>query len=261
MADFLAITETPGALLNAEQIGRMALRYSLAAELAAGHRVLEVACGAGIGLGLLVDAADALTACDYSLAGLALAQRTAGARIPLAAADAHELPYARAAFDLILSFEAIYYLAQPGAFLRECRRLLTVDGRLLLSTSNPNWPHFVPGALSVHYPEAPELADMLHEAGFADVLLYGSLPIDQTRAPLDAWRARARRYALRVGFLQRDHRLTRLLKRASYGALTPLPPMLPTSARISAPFAELTPLPTDQRDRRHRVLFAVARSA
>ena len=261
MADFLAITETPGALLNAEQMGRMALRYSLAAELAAGRRVLEVACGAGIGLGLLLNAAGALTACDYSLAGLSLAQQASGVRVPLAAADAHNLPYASAAFDLILSFEAIYYLAQPGAFLRECRRLLAMNGRLLLSTSNADWPYFAPGALSVSYPDATELAGLLHAAGFVEVLLYGSLPVDQTLSPLGAWRARARRYALRASFLQRDHRLTQLLKRASYGALTPLPPMLPATARISAPFAELTPLPADQRDRRHRVLFAVARSA
>ena len=48
MNDFLSITETPGALLNAEQMGRMTLRYSLAAELAAGRRVLEVSCGAGV---------------------------------------------------------------------------------------------------------------------------------------------------------------------------------------------------------------------
>lgn len=50
----LTITETPGALLNQEQMGRMALRYSLAADLGAGRRVLDASCGAGSGLGLLV---------------------------------------------------------------------------------------------------------------------------------------------------------------------------------------------------------------
>ena len=38
-ADYLSITETPGTLLNREQLGRMVLRYSLAAELGTRRRV------------------------------------------------------------------------------------------------------------------------------------------------------------------------------------------------------------------------------
>ncbi|MFO7630990.1 MAG: class I SAM-dependent methyltransferase [Caldilinea sp.] len=257
MADFLSITETPGALLNAEQLGRMALRYSLAAELAVARRVLEVACGAGIGLGLLMNGAQSLAACDYSTAGLMLTQQAIGAHVTLAAADAQHLPYTSGAFDLILSFEAIYYLPQPTAFLRECQRLLAADGRLLLSTSNPEWPFFAPGPLSVHYPTAPELAALLRNAGFATVRLYGSLPVDQAVTPAGAIRAWMRRHALRVAFLRRDTLLTRALKYASYGALTPLPALLPAAMRVAAPFAQLTPIDTARPDRRHRVIFAI----
>ncbi len=258
MSDFLSITETPGALLNDEQLGRMALRYSLAAEMAAGRRVLEVSCGAGVGLGLLFDVAHSLTACDYSTAVLVVAQQAVGARAALCAADAQRLPYIDNAFDLILSFEAIYYLPQPASFLRECRRLLTPGGCLLLSTSNPQWPYFAPGALTVHYPTAPELTRWLHDAGFTKVELFGSLPVDQTVSRIGAMRAQVRRYVLRSGFFRHDNMLTRTLKRLSYGALTPLPALLPASLRVDAPFAQLTPLPPDQPDRRHRVLFALA---
>jgi SAM-dependent methyltransferase len=257
MADFLTITETPGALLNAEQLGRMVLRYSLATDLGAGRRVLDASCGAGSGLGLLVDAAHTLVGSDYSTAALTLAQQASAGRIALAAADAQHLPYAAGAFDLILSFEAIYYLPRPVAFLRECRRVLDVGGRLLLSTSNPDWPYFAPGALSVRYPTAPELATWLTAAGFAAIQIFGSLPVDAAASGLGAVRAQARQRLLRIGFLRRDNRLTRALKRLSYGALTPLPAMLPASAALPTPWAELTPIAADRPDRRHRVIFAV----
>ena len=258
MSDFLSITETPGALLNDEQLGRMALRYSLAAEMAVGRRVLEVSCGAGIGFGLLLDAAQSLTACDFSTSVLVLAQNAVSSQVALSAADAQHLPYAANAFDLILSFEAIYYLPQPDVFLRECHRLLSRDGHLLLSTSNPDWPYFAPGALSVHYPSAPKLARLLHDAGFATIEFYGSLPVDQTVSHIGAVRAQVRRYVLRAGVFRHDNVLTRALKRLSYGALTPLPALLPASLRVDAPFAQLTPLLPDQPDRRHRVIFALA---
>lgn len=258
MTDFLSITETPGALLTREQLGRMALRYSLAAKMAAGRRVLEVACGAGIGLGLLVGVARSLAACDYSTSALTLAHRSVGKQVMLTAADAQRLPYATGVFDLILCFEAIYYLPHPAAFLSECRRLLSAGGRLLLSTSNPDWPFFVPGALSVHYPSVPELARLLQEAGFQNIALYGSLPVERSRSPLETARARLRRLLLRASLFRRDHVLTRTLKRLGYGPLTPLPPLLPVSLRVAEPLCELTPLRTDCPDPRHRVLFALA---
>lgn len=255
--DFLTITETPGALLNAEQMGRMALRYSLAAEMATGRRVLEVSCGAGIGLGLLLDDARSIAASDYSTAAVQLASSALRASVALTTADAQFLPYQDGAFDLILSFEAIYYLPNPGAFAHECHRLLSEHGRLLLSTSNPGWPYFAPGALSIQYPSAPELAALLRNAGFA-VTLYGSLPIDRSISRVGVLRAWLRRRALRVAFLRRDNRLTRVLKRASYGGLTALPPLLTASQRISTPFVHLAPIDADQPDERHRVIFAVA---
>ncbi|MCS6826432.1 MAG: methyltransferase domain-containing protein [Caldilinea sp.] len=258
MTDFLSITEVPGTLLNREQLDRMALRYSLATELAVGRRVLEVACGAGVGLGLLLGVARSLAACDYSTAALTLAQQSVGAQVLLAAADAQRLPYATGAFDLIVSFEAIYYLPQPAAFLSECHRLLASGGRLLLSTSNPEWPFFAPGALSVHYPKAPELTCLMQAAGFQTVTLYGSLPVDRSLSLWGVARAHVRRLLLGAGVFRSDNALTRALKRLGYGTLTPLPPLLPASLRVNDPFHELTLLQPDRPDRRHRVLFALA---
>ncbi len=259
-ADYLSITETPGTLLNREQLGRMVLRYSLAAELGTRRRVLEVSCGAGIGFGLLASSADWFTACDYSKGGLALAQEAASRHVPLAVADAQALPYASASFELLVSFEAIYYLARPDIFIGESRRLLAPGGQLLLGASNPDWPYFAPGMLSAHYPSAVELAALVAAAGFAQVRLYGSLPADTAGSMAGSLRARLRQALLRSGMFSRDNVLTRVLKRASYGTLEALPVTLSETTRVAHPFTQLTPIATDRVDRRHRVLFVVAES-
>ncbi|MCC9077639.1 methyltransferase domain-containing protein [Litorilinea aerophila] len=261
MPDYLSITEVPGAPVNREQLGRMVLRYSLAAALADGRPTLEVGCGAGIGLGLLLDRAAPLVACDGSFGAVSLARQSLGHAVPLAQADAHYLPYREDTFDFIFSFEMIYYLARPIQFLGECHRLLTRGGQILVGTSNPDWPFFVPGQLSVHYPTAPELVSWLRAAGFESIHLYGSLPVDQMgrrfHTVLVAW---LRRHLLRLGILAQDNRLTRLLKRLSYGHLTPLPRQLSRTMGVAAPFRELTAIDPGQRDRRHRVLFVLGRA-
>ncbi len=261
MPDYLCITEVPGAPVNREQLERMVLRYSLAAALANGRPTLEVGCGTGIGLGLLLDRAAPLVACDGSFGAVSLARQSLGHAVPLAQADAHHLPYREHTFDFIFSFEMIYYLAQPIRFLGECHRLLTRGGQILVGTSNPDWPFFVPGQLSMHYPTAPELVSWLRATGFESIHLYGSLPVNQmgrrARSVLVAW---LRRHLLRLGIPAQDNRLTRLLKRLSYGRLTPLPRLLPATLRVAAPFRQLTPIEPDRPDRRHRVLFALAQA-
>lgn len=44
------------------------------------------------------------------------------------------------AFDAIIAGEIIEHLENPHAFLRDCRSLLDTNGRLILSTPNPNSP-------------------------------------------------------------------------------------------------------------------------
>ncbi|MEZ4732061.1 MAG: methyltransferase domain-containing protein [Caldilineaceae bacterium] len=259
MKDFTAITETPGSGLNQEQMARITQRYHLGAALAQGKDVLEVACGAGIGLGVLQQAARSLVGCDYTLPVLQMARAHYGSRVPLVGADAQQLPFADQSFDLVLSFEAIYYLNRLDWFLREAHRTLRREGNLLICTSNPGWPHFVAGQMSVHYPSLPEIAEQLSSAGFQQVQAYGALPIQG-----ESWR-RSVITALRKQVLQQEffsipptiiHRFTRLV----YGQLTPLPAALPfpSPPTIHHAYCGLTALAPHETDQIHRVLFLVA---
>ncbi len=253
--DYTAITELPGAGLTPEQYRRFAQRYALAAGLAKGRRVLEVACGAGSGLSYLSGRAAATVGLDY--AAPVLQQAKAISTLPLVQGDAHRLPFGSACFDLILCFEAIYYLCDFTWLLADSRTVLAPGGLLLICQTNPNWPGFVPGALSYHYPSGPELAHALRAAGFERVQLYGGLPVvEASRRQQIA--QRIRRSALRSGLLPLLRPVAAPLLRLAYGAPTPLPAVLNAQTVAAGGGLPLTPLPSSQPDRTHQVLYALA---
>ncbi len=260
MQDFTAITEVPGSHLNQEQLARITQRYGLGATLAHNKDVLEVACGAGIGLGVLRQAARSLVGFDYTLPMLELARNHYAQRVPLVCADAQRLPFVNRAFDLVLSFEAIYYLQRLDWFLDECRRVLRSEGTLLIGTSNPDWPHFAAGQMSVDYPDLPTLAAQIQAKGFQLAQFYGALPIEQGASRQTLFAA-LRKRLLQHKFFTQDSALTRRLKQLAYGRLTPLPAELSPSALPSDVYRGLTLLATSAPDRVHRVLFSVARKA
>jgi ubiquinone/menaquinone biosynthesis C-methylase UbiE len=258
MKDFTSITELPDSLLNAEQQFRISQRYRLGATLAQGKDVLEVACGAGVGLGLLHQTARSVVGCDYTGQVLTIAQRHYGRRVPLARADAQQLPFADHSFDLVLTFEAIYYLERLDWFLAEAYRLLRSDGRLLLCTTNPEWPYFVPCQMSIHYPTLAELAAQFTAAGFAPFQFYGALPLPGVRLHKKIL-AQVRRYALQRNVFALDSALARRVKQAVYGRLHPLPAELSRlHTHTDAASTTLTPLVKAEPTVRYRVLFGVA---
>lgn len=258
--DYTAVTELGGSLLNAEQMERFMHRYAVAAALTSG-RTLEVACGAAIGLGALQANGRPVTGLDYTPAVLNKAQAHYQDRLPLLCADGQRLPAASGSFDAVICLEAIYYFPDPVIFLAETRRVLASGGRLLIGSSNPGWPHFVPGELARRYPTAPELASWLQAAGFAAVQLFGAFPVHGVSTRYSA-ALRLRRLLLR----SRPRRLiapaAERLKRVVYGQLEPLPTELPTDTlRQAIATLELQPLPTNQPDRVHRVIYALGEAA
>jgi SAM-dependent methyltransferase len=250
---FSAVTELPGEPLSALQLDRLVQRYLWAAGQCQGLDVLEVACGAGVGMGLFARRARRVVAVDIDLAILKRAASRFGSRVPFVNCDAQKLPFRAASFDVVVVFEALYYMPDLAAFLGECRRVLRRDGRLLISAVNPDLFDFNPSALSIRYCGVPQLAAALAKAGYSAKFFGGD---DATegggrRLPL-RW---ARFIAARLRLIPRSMSRKRLLRRLIHGALHPMPPEL-TGAE--AAYLPLQPLRSDISDHRYRILYAAA---
>ena len=108
----------------------------------AGRHVLEVGCGAAQAGRWLVSQGARVTAFDVSMGQLrqsrALDARTGIAVPSLVQADAQQLPFRDASFDLVASaFGAIPFVADSRGTLGELARVVRPGGRVVFSVTHP----------------------------------------------------------------------------------------------------------------------------
>ena len=250
---YTLIAELPGGLASREQLSRLYHRYRTAACYAQDKDVLEVGCGAGQGLGYLARRARSVVGGDYTDANLRHAQRYYNGRARLVRLDAHRLPFPDGSFDLVVLFEAIYYLGHPEDFLQESRRVLRDGGMLLVSTVNRDWVDFSPSLFSTRYFSAPDLAASLRR--HFEVQLHGAYPV-----PAGSTRENAlsmlKRIAVALGLMPRTMKSKEIFKRLFLGKLAPIPAEVWDDM---AEYVQPAPIPAEVPDRRHKILYAIAR--
>lgn len=218
-----------------------ATRYAIATEHARGRRTLEIACAAGMGLGLLAGATQTLVAGDINAALLDRARTHYGVRVPLVRFSATELPFANESFDFVLFLEASYYVPQFEKALDEISRVLALGGRVLFANANPERPDFIRSPHSRHYHSATEFRELLASRGF-DVETYAAFPVlpvaasGDGRSMLTARLPQLRRAAEALHLIPRTLEGRARLKRLLFGKLQPMPAELPDA------FAPLEPL-------------------
>jgi SAM-dependent methyltransferase len=252
---YFTVTEQPGQPASRIQLEMLEARYAWAADQARGKDVLEAGCGAGMGLPVLARVARSVEAGDVDPENLGAAAQACAAHrnIALGRFSAQELPFPNESFDLVLLFEAVYYLPDVRRFLEETRRVLRPGGTLLIVTVNPEWTGFNPSPLQTRYWKAADLLAVLLEAGFG-ARVQGAFP---ETAGGTAWMIGwIRRVGVALHLVPRTMGGKALLKRIFYGRLQPVPPHLRlTSARA----AELEELDDGVSAVRYRVLYATAR--
>jgi SAM-dependent methyltransferase len=162
------------------------------AALRSAERVLDMACGTGVvarSAAQRVGLAGRVVAQDISAGMLARARALpapAGAPIEWYECDVAALPFADATFDVALCQQGLQFFPDRAGALREMRRVLAADGRVVLSVFCYSRAHFAladalvshvgPGAAaSLREPftlrSAEELANLLAGAGFRDVTI------------------------------------------------------------------------------------------
>ena len=229
-------------------------RYRYAAALCQGKDVLEVACGAGSGLGYLAKAARKVIGGDYTENLLQRTQQHYGGKIPVLRFDAHALPFQASSFDVILLYEAIYYLTKPERFVEECRRILREKGTLLICETNKEWSDFNPSPFSTQYFSVRQLSALLKNYHF-DAQFFGAFPTTKESAKhrFVSW---AKRLAVRLHLIPGSMKGKELLKRLFLGPLFPVPAEVHEGL---APYCPPLPLSGDASAPGFKVLFAVAR--
>ncbi|HEY3855117.1 MAG TPA: class I SAM-dependent methyltransferase [Verrucomicrobiae bacterium] len=102
-------------------------------------RLLEVGCGAGDFAIHLCQRAGDVVAVDFSATAIEIAERkrlAQGAPVSFQVADAQELPFPDASFDVVFSCECLEHLPNPQKGLIEMHRVLKERGTLILTTEN-----------------------------------------------------------------------------------------------------------------------------
>lgn len=224
MDNFTNVTELPGQGASKDQLSYMMTRYHLAKQYAKGKDVLEIACGSGTGLGYMAEEAKSIMAGDIdgNLVNIAANSYLGDSKVKVQKIDAQALPYEDKSYDIILLFEALYYIPDVSKFIAEVKRVIRPGGVLIITSVNCEWHGFNKSPFSHKYFAATELLDMFKVESKSQLLMgYHDLPAGNNRIV-----SFIRQSAVKLGLIPKTMRSKELLKRIFYGKLTPIPKVI-----------------------------------
>ena len=251
--DFLSVTELSGDDVTQEQVERLCHRYYWAGEYCRDKDVLEVACGTGQGAGYLNNLARSYRAGDFSEEILKIARSHYGDHIDFKQFDAQEMPFADDSLDVIILFEALYYIPSGERFVAECRRVLRPGGRVLIATANKDLFDFNPSPHSFVYYGVKELTQLFADNGFS-ALLFGYVPVNSLSVKQKILRP-IKKFVVNFGLMPKTMAGKKLLKRLVFGSLVSMPPEISSDM---VDYAPPTNIASGVPDQIHKVLYCVA---
>ena len=219
--DYVSVTEIAGEEVTLEQVDRLCNRYYWAGNYCSGKDVVEVACGTSQGLGYLLKIARSIEAGDYSNLILSKAREHYNNRIRLLQFDAQSMPFADQSKDLIILFEAIYYLPNAEKFIRECVRVLRPGGKVLIATANKDLYDFNPSPHSYKYYGVVGLKNLFEKYGFKTEF-FSDTPIGNVSIRQRILRP-IKKAAVMLGIMPRSMKGKKLLKRIVFGNMVKMP--------------------------------------
>ena len=252
--DYISVTERGGEAVSRAQLDRFHQRYIWAGKIGIGRDVLEMACGTGPGLGHLQSVSKRFSAGDIDPAVLALARAHYGRRIDLHQFDATQTPFSDQSFDVVILFEAIYYVPDVDALVLEVKRLLRPGGQFLIATANKDLFDFNPSPYSRAYLNPPELRGLFTRHGFESAFFAGS-PVPEEGLRQELFRT-LKKIAVFFHLIPSSMNGKRLIKRLVFGKLVHMPVELTSDVAI---YQEPVPISSDKPDTRHQVLYCIAK--
>ncbi len=221
--DYSIVTELPGFKSSEEQLKRLYQRYRFARDFCKDKKVLEVACGGGMGLGYLAKVAKKVVGgdIDKNILKHPLERYEGKDKIKIEEFDARNLPFEDKSFDVVILYEAIYYLPEPEKFVSEAHRVLKDNGVLLICTVNKDWADFNPSPYSTKYFSAPELYSLVNQK-FSQVQLFGAFPASN-KGIKNKFLSSVKRTAVNFNLIPKTMKGKEIFKRVFFGKLLTLP--------------------------------------
>lgn len=221
-SDFGSVTELPGNLAHSRQLDIIRTRYSWASKFCKDKNVIEIACGSGLGLGLLSGAAKSVIGCDIDPAILKYcSDHYKNRNIRLLVSDACKLEINDNSQDVAICFEAIYYFQNIEKFISEVKRILRPGGIFICSFVNCEWHGFNPSPHSKQYFSINNMLQVLDKAVLeAEFFLCFEDKPDGFR---QYFVSTLRRIAVSLHIIPTTMKGKEFFKKLFYGRLSPLP--------------------------------------
>jgi len=233
MHNFITVTEISGDEVTQEQIDRICNRYYWAGKYCSGKDVVEAACGAGQGLGYLSGLARSIEGGDYSNKIVSIAREHYGDQFALFQFDAQDMPFKEKHCDVIVLFEAIYYLPDVEQFIFECKRILRPRGKVLISTANKDLYDFNPSPYSHKYYGVTELNTMFQKHGF-QTEFFGGTSVRNVSFLQRILRP-VKKLVVALNIMPKSMEGKKLFKRIVFGQLVKMPAEIDTNTSNSSP--------------------------
>jgi len=222
MSSYATVTELPGNKAHQDQVDAMRTRYEWASKMCQDKDIVEIACGAGIGLGILARGAKSVVGGDVDPAVLKYGiEHYQNRNIKVMELDACKLQLEDDSVDVAICFEATYYFPSLMDFMREVRRVLRPGGQFILSSVNCQWHGFNPSPYSNTYHSASEMSAALADAGFSGDFFacFEDDPATLKRRIIGM----IRKIAVALHLVPKTMKGKEFFKKLFYGKLDPLP--------------------------------------
>lgn len=254
--------EIPGRMLSMEEWQMICFRYYTIGQFVQRKQILEVGCGAGLGLGYLSRRAKRTIGGDLSADNIRCAQQHYRNRAELLLMDAHKLPFKDDSFDVMAAMEVIFYL-HFDEFLEECYRVLRKKGMLIFCLPNKDREDGFHGSpLSNTYYSVPELFALLEQHQF-DAAFFGAFPISSGVARQKLQSAVIVNAGKILDFLEimpKGREFRGFLNKIILNKTLVLKEEIEDEDMKILENVPLEPIPCDFPDFRHKILYCIART-